>query len=90
MTVEPIRNDFNSHEDNRMHRLWNPSNKRYLHMSADRETDDINLSWLGHPHQAENLRNRALADSKPWPYRRRSRSVAQVTVPSFDEAEGML
>lgn len=87
MTVQPNRNGFNGHEDNRMHRLWNPSTKRYLHMSADRETDDINLSWLGYHHQADNLRNRALADSKPWPYRRRSRSVAQVAVPSFDQAE---
>lgn len=87
MTVQPNRNGFAAHENPRMHRLWNPSTKRYLHLSGTGETDDINLSWLGHPHQADTLRNRALADSKPWPYRRRSRNVAQVAVPSFDEAE---
>lgn len=90
MTVQATRNSFNAHEDARMHRLWNPETKRYLHLSGDRETDDINLSWLGYQHQADNLRARALADSKPWPYRRRSRNVAQVAVPTFDQVEGMV
>lgn len=87
MTAQPKRTAFQAAEGNRMHRLWNPQTRRYLRMAADRETDDINLSWLGYQHQADNLRNRALADSKPWPYRRRSRNVVQVAVPSFDEAE---
>lgn len=90
MTAQPKRTAFQANEDNRMHRLWNPQTGRYLHMAADRETDDVHLSWLGYQHQADTLRARALADSKPWPYRRRSRHQAQQAVPSFDEVEGML
>lgn len=89
MTTQPKRTAFQAHEDARMHRLWNPQTRRYLHMAADRETDDINLSWLGYAHQADTLRARALADSKPWPYVRRSRNRAQVAVPTFDQVEGM-
>jgi hypothetical protein len=87
MTVEPIRNAFNSHEDTRMHRLWNQQTRRYLHLSGTGETPDVALSWLGYAHQADMLRARTLADSKPWPYVRRSRNAAQVAVPSFDQVE---
>ena len=90
MTTQPKRDNFGTHEDARMHRLWNPQTRRYLHLSATCETDDINLSWLGYAHQADTLRARALADSKPWPYVRRSRNVAQVAVPTFDQVEGMV
>lgn len=90
MTTQPKRTAFQAAEDTRMHRLWNPQTRRYLHMAADRETDDINLSWLGYQHQADTLRARALADSKPWPYVRRSRNVARVTVATFDQVEGMV
>lgn len=87
MTVEPIRNAFNSHEDARMHRLWNPATRQYLHLCGDRETPDIGLSWLGYAHQAANLRDRALARGDDWPYVRRSRLAPQKAVPSFDQVE---
>jgi hypothetical protein len=90
MTAQPKRDNFGRSEDARMHRLWNPGTRRYLHMAADRETDDINLSWLGYQHQSDTLRDRALADSKPWPCRRRSRDVAKVDVPRFDQVEGIV
>lgn len=87
MTVQPTRNSFNSSEDTRMHRLWNPETRQYLHLSATGETPDVNMSWLGYAHQADTLRNRALARGDDWPYRHRSRYADQVTVPTFDDAE---
>lgn len=90
MTAQPKRDSFGAQEDARMHRLWNPKTRRYLHLSATCETDDINLSWLGYQHQADTLRARTLADSKPWPYVRRSRNVARVAVATFDQVEGMV
>lgn len=87
MTVQPTRNRFNSSEDTRMHRLWNPETRQYLHLSATGETPDVALSWLGYAHQADTLRDRALDRGEPWPYRRRSRYADQVTVPTFDDAE---
>lgn len=90
MTAQPKRDSFGAQEDARMHRLWNPQTRRYLHLSGASETPDVALSWLGYAHQADTLRSRTLADSKLWPYVRRSRNVARVAVPTFDQVEGMV
>lgn len=90
MTAQTKRTALQAHEDPRMHRLWNPQTRRYLHLSATCETDDINLSWLGYQHQADTLRERARIRGDDWPYVRRSRNVAQVAVPTFDQVEGMV
>lgn len=87
MTVEPKRNSFGAHEDARMHRLWNPETKQYLHLSGAGETPDVALSWLGYAHQADTLRTRARTRGDEWPYRRRARNVAQMAVPTFDQAD---
>lgn len=85
MTISPKRDNFGRSEDVRMHRLFNPETRQYLHLSGKGETPDVGLSWLGYQHQADTLRARALADSKPWPYRRRPRDVIAPKVPGFDE-----
>lgn len=61
-------------EDPRMHRLWNPETRCYLHLSAAGETPDVNLSWIGFAYQAETLRQRVAARSEAWPYVRRGRN----------------
>lgn len=89
MTISPERDNFGRSEDPRMHRLWNPVTKQYLHLSANGETPDVAQSWLGFQHQAHTQRARAIADSKPWPYVRRARYQVEQKVPSFEQAEGM-
>lgn len=71
MTLKP----FTSKEDPRMHRLWNPETRRYLHLSGRGETDDVTWSWLGFHYQSEALRDRALLLGDDWPYVRRARSA---------------
>jgi hypothetical protein len=72
-----------------MHRLWNANTQRYLHLSGDRETENVSLSWLGYAHQAATLRERAKITGKPWPYVRRSRDMAPVDVPTFEQREAV-
>lgn len=89
MPVSEKKDSFGKSVDHRMHRLWNPGTQRYLHLSGDRETEDVGLSWLGYAHQAATLRERAKADGKPWPYRRRSRDTPQEAVPTFAQSEAV-
>jgi len=62
-------------EDPRMVRLFNPATNAYLHLSGQGETSDVNQSWLGFSYQAENLRQRAEADEREWPYVRWGRNA---------------
>jgi len=58
---------FNIH-DARLIRLWNPETRRYLHLSADMETDGTSYAWFGYRHQANALRDRAAVRGDDWPY----------------------
>lgn len=84
MTVAPKRNAYNTSTDTRMHRLWNPVTRCYLHLSGQGETPDVGLSWLGYAYQADTLRSRANGD---WPYVRRPRDEVRESAPSFDQVD---
>lgn len=66
---------YTDKQDPRMHRLWNPETKCYLHLSGAGETSAPDCSWLGYAYQADNLRQRASARGEPWPYVRRHRNA---------------
>ena len=85
MTTQPNRNGFNAAEDTRMHRLWNPQTRRYLHLSGEGETPNVDLSWLGYAHQARALREQFCNRGDHWPYRWRARNAGKVDVPSFED-----
>lgn len=70
MSIVPLK----TQEDPRMHRLWNPETRCYLHLSGAGETPDVNLSWIGFAYQAETLRQRAATRGEDWPYVRRGRN----------------
>jgi hypothetical protein len=49
-------------------RLRNSSTGELLHLSGEGTTRDVHQSWLGHKHQAEILKQRALARGESWPF----------------------
>lgn len=55
------------------YRLWNPATKRWLHLSATGETDNINWAWKGTIAQMRVLAERAGTRGDPWPYERDDR-----------------
>lgn len=75
---------YKDKEDPRMHRLWNPETRCYLHMSGAGETRDVNFSWIGFAYQADALRQRAAIRGEGWPYVRRSRN-SHLSVPKENE-----
>lgn len=73
MSISPLK----TQEDPRMHRLWNPATRCYLHLSGAGETRNVNFSWIGFAYQADTLRQRAAARGEAWPYVRRGRKQHQ-------------
>lgn len=71
MSIKPLT----TQEDQRMHRLWNPKTRCYLHLSGAGETDDVSLSWLGFAYQADTLRQRAKVRGEAWAYQRTQRNA---------------
>lgn len=65
---------YTDKEDPRMHRLWNPETKCYLHLSGAGETSNPDYSWLGFGCQADALRHSARQRGEPWPYVRKGRN----------------
>ncbi len=48
--------------------LYDPSNRKYLHVSGEYATDENVWAWTGSPLQAGVLRRRALNARELWPY----------------------
>lgn len=71
MSIAPLK----TQEDPRMHRLWNPETRCYLHLSGIGETRDVNFSWIGFAYHSDTLRQRTEARGEAWPYVRRSRNA---------------
>ncbi|WP_243612958.1 hypothetical protein [Shimia aestuarii] len=59
-------------------RLRDCTTGEFLHLSGQGRTRDIKLSWLGFSHQAQTLRDRALARGEPWPFTPIRRSLFEI------------
>lgn len=73
--ANPVTKAFQAMSGLRMVRLRDPGTGAYLHLSGRGTTQDIDWSWLGYPHQAETLRERARMRGEDWPFRMVARGV---------------
>jgi hypothetical protein len=61
-----------------MIRLRDPETGAFLHLSGQGATTNTGESWLGFRHQAETLRQRAIARGDAWPFRPVHRDLLDV------------
>ncbi len=66
--MDPIKRGFLNIQAVDKVRLRIPESQVYLNLSGTNTTTDLNWSWLGHRHQAQTLRERALARGEDWPF----------------------